>query len=71
MSIKIDNHRLFDAFNLTEQKPDCKCDVGVDTEAAAVVGTTVMKATTNVDCPAPVHGQSRRLTTNSHSSHKH
>jgi len=46
MSIKINDHRLFDAVDLTEQEPDGQCDVGIDTEAAAVVGTAVMKAAT-------------------------
>jgi len=70
VSIQINDHRLLDAFNLIEQEPDCKRDVGVDAEAAAMVGTTVMKATTNVDCPTSLHRKPRRLSSNSH-THKH
>jgi len=68
VSIKINDHRLLDAFDLTEQKPDRERDVGVDTEAAAMVGTTVVKATTNVDCPASLHRQSRRLSASIHTN---
>jgi len=61
VSIEIDNHRLSDALDLTEQKLDRKGDVGVHAEAASVIRAAVMKTTSDVDRPASLDGQPRSL----------
>jgi len=68
MSIEINDHCLLDAVNHTKEKPDGKCDISIDTEAAAMVRTTVMKASTNVDCPASLHSQPGCLPSNIHTN---
>jgi len=37
MCIQINDHCSLDGFNLIEQKPDRKCDVSIDAEAATIV----------------------------------
>ena len=70
MSIKVDNHGTLDAVNVVEKKPDCKCDVSIYTEAAATVATAVVKATPDVDSPAPLHCQPCCLTYSIHTNYK-